>query len=187
MTITNEEIRHRNKDAAERAALFWIQLANERQSEIVRQLLGLSSVLLPLSASIVISKVILNQIEIHLLVLSWILFLSSIAAGFIQIYLDSKFFVMISRDSSKRQELWSEGRRSVLSIERDVEALGKVSGESTSLPQKVQAVTFFLGLIFLMIVGSLILFNASSFAHSSAPLDKYNKLHKFSWTLYQCD
>ncbi len=172
MPNVNEEIRRRNKDAAQHAALFWIQLANERQSEIIRQLLGLSAVLLPLSASIVISNEILSPIDKYLLASSWVFFLVSMVAGFIQIQEDSKYFLMLSRDSSKREELWSDSNHSVPNIERDVLALGKVPAQSTTLPQNIQAVTFFVGLILVMLTGSFILFKN---AHPNNQPSQFNR------------
>ena len=158
MNNNNEEIKQRNKDAVQRAALFWIELANQRQSEIVRQLLGLSAVLLPLSASVVISNIELDKIEKVLLSSSWVLFLISIIAGFIQTHIDAAYFVMLSRDSSKRKLLWSDSNRNIKDIENDVKALGKVPQASTSLPIYFQALTFFIGLILIAFVGALILF-----------------------------
>lgn len=183
MASANEEIRRRNKDAAQRAALFWIELANQRQSEIIRQLLGLSAVLLPLSASIILSNTPLDITEKYLLTSSWILFLISIIAGFIQIQIDSKYFVLLSRDSSKREELWSDSNRSVPTIEKEVASLGKVPGASTSLPQYIQAVTFFIGLILVAIVGALILFDTSRSKQSPNRLNW--KTHDFFWKSYK--
>lgn len=157
----NEEIRRRNKDAAQRHALFWVELANRRQSEVVRQLLGLSAVLLPLSASVVVANIELEKIEKILLFSSWVFFFISIVTGFIQIQLDAWYFVMLSRDSSKREALWSDSGRPISEIEKDVKALGKVPEMSTSLPLRLQALAFFIGLICVASVGGFILFRSA--------------------------
>lgn len=159
MASKNEELRQRNKDAAQRAALFWIELANKRQSEIVHELLAVSAVLIPLSASIVIAKISLSVFQQHLLVIIWILLLLSVAAGFIQIAIDSNFFIALSRDASSREKLWSDTQRSVNDIENDVKKLGETPGSSTMIPVYIQAVTFLLALITITIVGISIIPN----------------------------
>lgn len=155
---TDEEIRRRNKDTAGRNALFWIELANQRQSEIIRQLLGLSAVLLPLSASILLADIKINQTEKILLLHGWIFLLISIIAGFIQIFVDVDYFVKVSQDSSNREVLWSTNR-TIRDIEKDVQKLGKVSSSSTDWPLRFQILTFSTGLVLIMVVAVFLLFD----------------------------
>lgn len=158
MANNDEEIRRRNKDSAQRAALFWIELANKRESELAGHLFTLSAVILPLSTSIVLSSIELDWIEKILLVFSWLFFIVSISFGFSQIIIDIKYFVKLSRDSSKREDLWSDSNRSYIDIDRDVTALGKVPGSSTGWPLYVQGITFIVAFIILIIIAILILF-----------------------------
>ncbi len=158
MAQDDETLRQRNKDAAQRAALFWIELANQRQSEIIRQLLALSSVILPLSASVIVLNIQLSQSDKILLLASWLLFLFSILSGLIQLLFDSDYFVKISRDSSKRESIWSDSSKQFNKANREVEALGPVPGSSTTVPLYIQEISFCIALILLVIIGCRLLF-----------------------------
>lgn len=153
MTEKDEITRQRNKDSAQRAALFWIKLTNERESEIVRQLLALAAIILPLSASILLANITLLQIEKVLLMACWILLFVSIIAGFIQIIIDTRYFLKVSRDSSIRERLWSSTNRSIKDIDNDIVKLGEIPGSSGDWSLIIQGVAFFLAILLLLAVG----------------------------------
>jgi len=153
MVINKEELRQRNKDTVQKAALFWIELANKRQSEIEHELLAISAVLLPLSVSFVSTNVILDTTGKLLLSVSWILLLISIVMGFLQILIDSDFFLKLSRDSSKREVIWSDFTKDFEKANKEVEALGRVPGSSAMWPLYVQGISFFVGVLMLTIIG----------------------------------
>lgn len=154
----NEDIRQRNKDAAQRAALFWVEFANKRIFEINKQLLTLATILLPITASVVgVEFLTLREFEKTMLVMGWILIFISIVTGGIQILIDAKYFLYLSRDSSKREVLWSNSNRNVEDIEKDVKSLGSVPGSSTHCPLVIQALAIFSGLLLIMIVAANLL------------------------------
>ena len=148
----NETIRQRNKDSVQKAALFWIELANDKLSEINKQLLSLSAILLPLTASVVISPITFREYEKTLMLLGWMFLFSSIIAGFIQIALDAVYFKDLSRDSSKREVLWSDSNRDIRDIEKDVKAIGDTPSSSSHLPLILQSLSISIGLLFIMVV-----------------------------------
>lgn len=148
----------RNKDAYQRGAFFWINLANQRLGDFNKQLLAFAVVLLPLTASIILSRIDLNTFEKTLLVISWVFLGISILAGLIQILIDQDYFKKLSRDSSKREEIWSDLFRPIADLEKDTRALAKVNESSTHDPIKIQAIFLFIGLLLIMIsAGSILL------------------------------
>lgn len=153
------DIKQRSKDSYQRGAFFWIDLANRRLEDFNRQLLSLAVILLPLTSSILLSDIKLKDFEKTFLVLSWISLGVSIIAGFIQIGIDVVYFKDLSRDSSKRERIWSDFFRPITDLERETKALGEVKGSSTHDPLKLQALTLFIGLAFIMLIAGFILFS----------------------------
>lgn len=147
-----EKLRQRNKDSAQNAALFWIKLANDRLSEINKQLLGIALILLPLSGSITLSDETLCYSEKQLLIRGWFLLFISVMLGFVQILVDAFYFKYLATDSSSREFIWSNSSRHVLDSEKEVLMLGKVRAQSTHIPLFFQAVTLFFGLTLIMFV-----------------------------------
>ncbi len=154
----NEDIRQRNKDAVQRSALFWIKLTNDRLSEINKQLLGLATIILPITASVIaIEFLIPKDFEKNLLIIGWVLMFISIVAGGIQILVDARYFLFLSRDSSSREALWSDPNRSIEDIEKEVKSLGTMPSSSTHCPLVIQALAIFSGLFLIMLVAASLL------------------------------
>lgn len=153
----DENIRQRNKDSAQNAALFWIRLANDRLSEINKHLLGLATILLPLTASIVISPIKFREYEKTLMIIGWVFLFISIIAGFMQIVIDAIYFKDLSRDSSKREVLWSDTNSDIRNIDKDIKALGNTPASSTHIPLILQSLAISLGLFLIMLVAVLLL------------------------------
>ena len=88
-------------------ALFWIDLANKSYFHLRNQLIALATILLPLTASIVIlsndSRVSPNSQEKSLFILGWIFLGVPIVFGLIQTWIDSTFFKDLSGNSSLRE------------------------------------------------------------------------------------
>mgnify|MGYP001584568581 FL=1 len=152
------EFRQRSKESYQRGAFFWIDLANQRLGDFNRQLLALAVVLLPLTASISLSSIKLKDFEKTLLVLSWIALGVSIITGIIQILIDTIYFKDLSRDSSKREKIWSNFSRKVTDLEKETKAIGEVKESGSHDPLKIQASSLFIGLILIMVVAGFILF-----------------------------
>lgn len=147
----------RNKDSAQRAALHWNKLANERLFDLHKQLLGLATLLLPLTASIVIvDSVKLLEVEKTLLLLGWAFLGISIIAGLIQLIIEAKYFNYLSNDSSCREEIWSS-ERSIEDMQKETKALGRTNPSSTLIPLSIQTFSIFIGLSLIMIVATFLL------------------------------
>lgn len=156
--MAQEETIQRNKDAFQRAALYWNNLANQRLFDFHKQLLGLATLLLPLTASIVLVESIkLKEFEKTLLLLGWVFLGISIVAGYIQILMDATYFNYLSNDSSQREEIWSSNKK-IEDMEKETQVLGKTSPSSTVTPLWIQTFSIFVGLSLLMVVAGSLLF-----------------------------
>lgn len=159
----DEEIRRRNKDSVQKAAFFWIKLANDRLSEINKQLLSIAFILLPLTGSIVLANKKINFSDKTLLTHGWILLFISIFSGLIQILIDAIYFKSLSRDSSKREKIWSQIDKPISLLASEEKELGEVKGSSTHWPLIIQSFTMFIGLGLIMIVAYHLLSNNISY------------------------
>lgn len=148
----DEQLRQRNKDAVQRAALFWIGLANDRLSEINKQLLAVGFLLLPLSGSVVLADIVICECEKFLLGIGWIFLFISIISGLFQIWVDAIYFKNVSRDSSQREKIWSKSGIPIKDLNKKIEELPVPKVLSTHIPLIVQAVSLLLGLIFIMLM-----------------------------------
>lgn len=177
MKKNDEILRQRNKDWAQHSAEFWIELANKRESEIVHELLAISSILLPLTISIILSNIHLETFQKAGIISVWILLLVSISMGLVQIAYDSNYFQKLSRDASKRSELWSNGKKDIHDTDKEVVALGKTPPSSAMWPVFTQAATFILALILIVVLGATII--------SRHQLNYKNSFLKNKTTLYK--
>lgn len=153
------EFRERNKDSYQKDALFWIDLSSQRLINLNSQLLGFTAILLPLTASIVLSDIKLEEREKWLLVLIWVLLIISIVAGLIQICIDMIYFRGLSRDSSNREKIWSDFSRPIVDLEKQTKKLGQVKESSTHAPLIIQAIALVVGLVVLIFLAGFILFS----------------------------
>lgn len=148
----DEEIRQRNKDSYQRAALFWIDLANQRLSSFNKQLLTIAAILLPLTASLVAANFIdLRDFEKALLIIVWISLGFSLVGGVVQIIIDANYFKYLSRDSSRREEIWS-GNDTNEEMTKQTKLLGKTEPTSTHIPLWLQAFTLGQGLLLILVI-----------------------------------
>ena len=139
-------------------ALFWIKLANKCHFDLKKQLLGLATILLPLTASIVVVPI--DTIDIvgqdkNLIISGWLFLALSIILGLVQTKKDIDYFVRQSRDSNLREHL-----RNVLpgnSAEKAVSALPSVPPQSTHAPLYFQAIALLVGLLLIMSVATKLL------------------------------
>ena len=151
------EYKWKNKESYSKRALFWIRLANEKIDELNRQLLGLSFLLLPLTASIAITNIPTKEFQKTLIIVSWFFLFFSIIFGLIQIAIDANYFKLLSRDSSRRESIWADFTQSISNLERKTKSLGYMQGSSTFVALCFQIFTIFIGILLIMIVAGTIL------------------------------
>ena len=136
------------------SALYWNNLANQRIFELNRQLLYISTLLLPVTASIItIDNIVLREFEKTLILLGWIFIFLSIIIGLVQVWIDSGYFAYLSNDSSRREEYWSKNEPNS-KIKELVKLLGKTQSSSSMAPTYFQAILTFTGLLFIMVVAA---------------------------------
>ena len=151
--MINEERGYREKVRMGNNALFWIKLANNRLSELNKQLLSLAMLLLPLTASIVVippDDLKLKECNKDLLKYGWLFLGISIVAGLIQVVVEAHYFKRLSNDSSQRERFFDE--LPFDSADKANRKLKSVPGQSTHIPLHVQVYTLFAGLLLIMIV-----------------------------------
>lgn len=147
-----EQLRQRNKDSFQNAALYWNKLANERVFEIGKQLLAIAFIILPLTGSIVFSNKVISPFNFYLLVLGWILLFSSIISGFVNFWTEAKYFNYLSNDSSTREQIWSNSNKLVSKMDEETNRLGATKPASSLCPLIIQGGALLLGVLLIMIV-----------------------------------
>ena len=172
----DEQIRQRNKDSFHNAALYWNNLANERVFEISKQLLGIALIVLPLTGSIVLADKKISQCNTTLLVVGWFMLFISVISGFINLWIEAKYFVYLSNDSSTREEIWSDTSTLLSKLDEKTVSLGKTKAESSPVPLIVQGVALFIGVFFIMITAYSLLGQDST---NNSVYRKNEKLHNF--------
>lgn len=146
-------------DRFQRVALYWNNLANQQIFEVNKQLLAFATVILPLTASIVVIDTIqLREYEVTMLIFGWIFLFLSIISGIIQVWIDARYFNYVSNDSSSRERLWSRDKDNN-EIKKEVEQLGSIKPSSSAIPTLFQGFFVFFGLLIIMLVAVSILVN----------------------------
>lgn len=146
-------------DRFQRAALYWNNLANQQIFELNKQLLGLATIILPLTASVVVIEIIkLREYEKTLIIMGWICLFLSIVLGLVQICIDSVYFNYVSNDSSSREKLWAQDKDNN-QIKEEVERLGSIKPSSSPTPTLFQVFFVFSGLLIIMLVAVSLLIN----------------------------
>lgn len=144
-------------DRFQKAALYWNNLANQQIFELNRQLLGLATVILPLTASIVVIDTIqLREYEKTMLVFGWVFLFLSIISGLVQVWINAKYLNCVSNDSSNREFLWSQDKDNE-EIKKEVNRLGGIKPSSSHIPIAFQAFFASFGLLVIMLVAMSIL------------------------------
>jgi len=147
----NEELGFKYRTFHGNNALYWNNLANQRQFELAKQLLTFSALILTVSATAIITfKGISFQsqpLQSYSLLLSWIFGLMSILCGLKQLGVDASYFNYLSNDESKR-----EGKFASLSFEEARSKVGSMGSTNPRGDEKwlcLQQVFFALGIIFI--------------------------------------
>ena len=148
----NEELRQRNKDSFQNAALYWNGLANERVFEITKQLLGIALIILPLTGTFLSVTKTISSFSLNLLVLSWIALFTSIISGFINLWKEASYFNYLSNDSSTREKIWSDPNRSVEEMDAETNKIGSTNSSSSFTPLIIQSISLLVGIFLIMIV-----------------------------------
>lgn len=151
------DYKFRTKEGYSERARFWIDKANQQISEFNKQLLSLATFLLPLTASVVVADLELSGSQKTLLITGWAFLFLSIISGLIQYVIDANYFKNLSRDSSRREEIWSDLYRSKNQLEQETKALGKVPSQSTHIPLSLQTFFIIAGIFLIMFVATTLL------------------------------
>jgi len=173
MKRSDEELRRRNKDSFGKAALYWISLANERLFEISKQLLGIALILLPLTGSVILADVKLTHADLKLLVYGWIALFVSISAGFLNYWIEAKYFKYLSNDSSTREEIWSNTTESIKHMDEKTRKLGRTKANSSFIPTAIQGASLLIGLFIIISV----IYNILSVKTNARYNRQYNEKH----------
>lgn len=156
--MTDIEFKLSRKDSYQKDAIFWINLANQREFDFNKHLLSLAAILLPLTASVLaLESIKLLQCEKILLMISWVSLGISIISGCIQIWFDSSFFVKLSRDSSAREVIWSNMQLPLSELENRTNQMGKMREKGSVTPLWIQIFALFEGLLLIMFTAASIL------------------------------
>lgn len=160
-----EEI-HKNWHQAAHEALYWNKMANDRLAEINKQLLGLATLLLPLTGSVVVLQVEINDVLKTLLIGGWIFLFLSILTGFIQIFIDAKFFKGYCDYNTERSETYHMNLGSTVAVaEAAVDRIEKPEISSGHLFLILQGIAISLGLLLITVVATSLLIAKHSQIH----------------------
>ncbi len=154
--LTQEEVSEKrwHLERFNNAALYWNNLGNQRIFELNRQLLYISTLLLPITASIItVDSIKLREFEKTFILLGWIFIFTSIIVGLIQVWIDAHYFVYLSNDSSTREEYWSKDEENK-KIKEWINLLGKTRPSSSIVSTYFQAFLTFTGILLIMIVAA---------------------------------
>ncbi len=155
----NGEIGFKYRTFHRDSALYWNNLANERQFELAKQLITISSLLLTVSATAIVSFRGINfqsqPLQSYSLLLSWIFVLISIICGLIQLSVDASYFNYLSNDESTR-----EGKFNSIPYEKaklDVDRMKPTNPRGDEKWFFLQQIFFALGVIFITVSAIFIL------------------------------
>jgi hypothetical protein len=152
----NLQYAHFHRDAA----LHWNSLANERQFELIKQLLTIGALILTISATIIgFFRGNINfqfqPISSTFIVLSWISIVSSIIFGLKQLSVDSSYFNYLSNDESERQSKFE--RLPLVEAKDQVKKMKTTISKSDGTWLLLQQTFFLIGVVFISISAILIL------------------------------
>ncbi|HLC94103.1 MAG TPA: hypothetical protein VJH96_00870 [Patescibacteria group bacterium] len=158
--MTDQNIQLQYMTFHKESALYWNNLANQRQFELAKQLLTIGAVLLTISATAIVTIRGINfqsqPLQSYSLLLSWIFFLFSIICGFKQLINDASYFNYLSNDESTR-----ENKFAVLPFDRakqEIESMKPTNSRGDEKWLLLQHVFFYLGLIFITLSAFFILY-----------------------------
>ncbi|HWY78924.1 MAG TPA: hypothetical protein VNW29_01060 [Candidatus Sulfotelmatobacter sp.] len=132
--------------------MYWNKMANDKNSDITKQLLGVTALLIPLTSSIVLTLGSLNDALKVLVGGSLIFFFISMIFGVIDIFLAARFFREYTNFNASRSSNYHQKRNETLqSAEKENEKLKPPPMYSSTLPQVFQIAS--LGVGILLIIG----------------------------------
>lgn len=137
---------------ASKETMYWNDKANEKNSEITKQLLGVTALLIPLTSSIVLTQIHINDALKVLLGGSLIFFFISMVFGVIDIYTGHDFFMLYQNFNAARATIYHVKRNKTLDeAETEINKLPLPPMTSNGLPQAFQIAS--LGVGILLIIG----------------------------------
>lgn len=155
----NEEIGFKYRAFHSKNALYWNNLANQRQFELAKQLLILSSLILTVSATAIVSFRGINfqsqPLQSYSILLSWLFGLISIICGLKQLCVDASYFDYLARDENIR-----EGKFATMSLEKAKLEVSNMKPTNPRGDEKwlyLQQVFFALGIVFITVSAVFIL------------------------------
>lgn len=89
---TQTELLMQAEFQASNETMYWNQMANDKNTDITKQLLSVAALLIPLTGSIVLAGIHLNDAVKTVLIGSLFFFFTSIVFGFIDIFMAARFF-----------------------------------------------------------------------------------------------
>jgi len=157
--VNNEELGFKYKDFHSKNALYWNNLANERQFELGKQLITISSLILTVSATAIFSFKGINfqeqPLQSYSLIISWIFILVSIICGLKQLEVDASYFNYLSGDESTRENKFND--LTYKKAKADVDSMKSTNPRSDGKWRLSQQIFFALGVIFITISAIFVL------------------------------
>lgn len=154
--LNNARLKH--IDFLRERELYWIDLANKRLADFNHQLVGLAILLLSLTFPAVAIDLGLGILQKQILVTAWVTLLASILSGIFQIWDESKFFTLISRDNGYRKGVWMDTSFSFQEARKEVEKRDSPPLSSGHKHLWCQVATLIIGLGLLVLVAATALF-----------------------------
>ncbi len=152
----------KNWHQAATESLYWNKMANDRLSEINKQLIALATILIPLTASVLVINQSINNVLRTLLIGSWVFLFASVATGFVQIIVDGKFYKKYCNYEASRSQIYHESMRlrrdDIDAIEERINGLGSLLVSSGHLFLVLQGIPIIIGLLLIMgVAGTLLI------------------------------
>lgn len=142
---------------ASNETIYWNKMTNDRLSEINKNLISITSLLIPITGSLIFTQRHFNNLLTTLLCFALFFLFASIIFGFIQIFFDAKFFKAYNDLNAKRSKLYATNLNKSLDELRKIdENLPKPNASSGHIGLVLQSVTLALGL--LSIIGIVLTF-----------------------------
>lgn len=156
---SNGEIGFKYRTFHRENALYWNNLANQRQFELAKQLLTIGALILTVSATAIVSFRGINfqsqPLQSYSLLLSWVFVLVSIICGLKQLEVDASYFNDLSNDESTR-----ESKFALLPYEKAKSGVDSMKPTNSRGDEKwlcLQQVFFALGVFFITVSAIFIL------------------------------
>lgn len=162
-----EELRQKNKARFEQAAIHWNTLANERQSELSKSILTVSTVILPLTFFIFNSSEIgvLSVLEKILILAMWLCLIVSIYFGIEYTEVETKHFNSWTKFANQKVKEYStiilstskdpEKKYATMSSAADAVNIPPIQSDQQSFNYQKKALIIGIAILFLIITSIL--------------------------------